>query len=119
MKSSVITGASSGIATVRPRSSLITVTASWEKGAALVTGGEYAQTNYANPLGKFHRYAERLATNGYSPDTLGRFVRQVFEAKRPKTKHTIVPSRFADWTMPASLPERWLDRLVGRSLGLK
>jgi hypothetical protein len=98
---------------------LITVTASWEKDTAPVTGGEYAQTNYANPLGKFQRYAERLTNNGYFLDTFGRFVRQVFGAKRLKTKHTTVPGRFADWTIPASLPDRWLARLVGRSLDLK
>ena len=94
-------------------------TAIWEKGAAPVIGGRYAQTDYAGPLDRFQRYAEKLASNGYSPETFGRFVRKVFEAERPKTRYAIVPGRFADWTIPASLPDRWLDRLVGRILGLK
>lgn len=94
------------------------LTAIWEKGAAPVIGGGYAQTDYAGPLDRFQRYAEKLASNGYSPETFGGFVRKVFEAKRPKTRYAIVPGRFADWTVPASLPDRWLDRLIGRSLGL-
>ncbi len=93
-------------------------TAIWEKGAAPVVSGGYAQTDYAGPLNRFQRYAEKLAGNGYSPETFGGFVRKVFEAQRPKTRYAIVPGRFTDWTIPASLPDRWLDRLIGRSLGL-
>jgi NAD(P)-dependent dehydrogenase (short-subunit alcohol dehydrogenase family) len=90
----------------------------WEKGARPVVGGEYDQTDYAVPLDTFRRYAEKLASNGYSLETFGGFVRKVFEADRPKTRYAIVPGRFVDWTVPTSLPDRWLDRLVGRSLGL-
>ncbi len=90
----------------------------WDKGAATLIGGGYAQTDYAAPLNRFQRYAEKLAGNGYSPETFGGFVRKVFEAQRPKTRYAIVPGRFTDWTIPASLPDRWLDRLIGRSLGL-
>jgi len=93
-------------------------TAIWEKGAAPVISGGYAQTDYAGPLGRFQGYAERLASNGYSPETFGGFVRKVFEAKRPRIRYAIVPGRFTDWTVPTSLPGRWLDRLIGRSLGL-
>ena len=91
----------------------------WEKGAAPVISGEYSQTDYAGPLDQLQRYAQKLVSNGYSPETFGRFVRKVFEAKRPKTRYAIVPGRFTDWTIPASLPDRWLDRLVGRTLGLR
>lgn len=90
----------------------------WEKGAGPVVGGGYAQTNYAGPLDKLQRYAEKLVSNGYSPETFGGFVRKAFEAERPKTRYAIVPGRFMDWTVPTSLPDRWLDRLIGRSLGL-
>ena len=90
----------------------------WEKGAAPVVAGGYDQTDYAGPLDRFQRYAEKLASDGYSPETFGRLVRKVFEAKRPKTRYAIVPGRFTDWTIPTSLPDRWLDRLIGRGLGL-
>ena len=93
-------------------------TAIWEKGAAPVSGGRYIQTDCAGSLDKLQRYAEKLVSNGYSPETFGKFVRKVFEAKRPKTRYAIVPGRFMDWTIPTSLPDRWLDRLIGRSLGL-
>jgi NAD(P)-dependent dehydrogenase (short-subunit alcohol dehydrogenase family) len=93
-------------------------TAIWEKGAASVIGDRYAQTDYADPLNRLRRYAERLVSNGYTPETFVGLVRKVFEAQRPKTRYTIVPGRFMDWTVPTSLPDRWLDRLIGRTLGL-
>jgi NAD(P)-dependent dehydrogenase (short-subunit alcohol dehydrogenase family) len=94
-------------------------TAIWEKGAAPVVRGAYAKTAYAGPLSRFQRYAEKLVGDGYSPEEFGGFVRKVFEAKRPKTRYAVVPGRFMDWTVPVSLPDRWLDYLVGRSLGLR
>ncbi len=90
----------------------------WEKGAAPAIGGRYTETDYIGPLARFQRYAEGLAGNGYTPETFGRFVRKVFEAERPKTRYAIVPSKFANWIVPSSLPDRWLDRLIGRKVGL-
>jgi hypothetical protein len=43
------------------------------------------------------------------------FVR--YKVKRPRTRYAIVAGRFAYWTVPTSLPNRWLDRLVVRGLG--
>ncbi len=90
----------------------------WEKGAAPVVGGRYDDTDYSGPLRKFEGFVEKLVNSGDSPERIGKFTRKVFEADRPKTRYAIVSGRFADWTLPTTLPDRWLDRLVGRSLGL-
>lgn len=105
-----------GIDVIRPGAVKTPV---WEKGAAPVVGGAYSETDYAGPLDGFRRYAEKLAGGGYPPETFGAFVRKVFEAGRPKTRYAIVTARLTDWTLPTSLPDRWLDRMVGRSLGLR
>ena len=88
----------------------------WEKGAA--QAGRYTDTDYAEPLERFRRYAEGLAKSGYSTEEFGRHVRKVFEKKRPRTRYAIVPGRFANFTLPRLLPDRWLDRLIARNLGL-
>jgi NAD(P)-dependent dehydrogenase (short-subunit alcohol dehydrogenase family) len=90
----------------------------WEKGAVPVVSGRYCQSDYSDPLNRFQDFAEKLVSGGDPPDKIGRFVRKVFEARRPKTKYTIVSGKFADWIVLTTLPDRWLDRLVGRSLGL-
>jgi NAD(P)-dependent dehydrogenase (short-subunit alcohol dehydrogenase family) len=90
----------------------------WEKGAAPVVSGRYHQTDYSGPLNRFQDFAEKLVSGGDPPERIGKFIRKVFEARRPKTKYAIVSGRFADWIVPTTLPDRWLDRFVGRSLGL-
>jgi NAD(P)-dependent dehydrogenase (short-subunit alcohol dehydrogenase family) len=88
----------------------------WEKGAA--QADRYSRTDYAEPAAKFAKYADGLAENGYPPEKFGSFIREAFEAEKPKTRYSIVPRRFTSWTVPAALPDRWLDRLVGRNFGL-
>ena len=88
----------------------------WDKGAVGVE--RYAGTAYASAIEGFIKYAMGLAEDGYSSEEFGRSVRKVFEAKRPRTRYAIVSGRFANWTIPASLPDRWLDRLIGRTVGL-
>jgi short-subunit dehydrogenase len=88
----------------------------WEKGAA--HADRYAHTDYAEPLARFEEYAMRLAKDGYSPEEFGRSLRKVFEKKRPRTRYAIVPGRLTNWTIPALMPDRLLDRIIGRSVGL-
>ncbi len=87
----------------------------WGKGAS--QAGRYTGTDYAGPLENFRRYAADLDKSGYSPEEFGRHVRKVFEKKRPKTRYALVPGRFANFTIPRLLPDRWLDRLIARKVG--
>ena len=90
----------------------------WEKGALPVISGRYHQTDYSGPLSRFQDLAEKLVSGGDPPERIAKFIRKVFEARRPRTKYAIVSGRFTDWLIPTTLPDRWLDRLVGRTLGL-
>jgi NAD(P)-dependent dehydrogenase (short-subunit alcohol dehydrogenase family) len=88
----------------------------WEKGAS--QAGRYAETDYAEPLEKFRRYADGLAKGGFPPEEIGRRVVNIFEKKRSGTRYAIVPGKFTHFTLPRLLPDRWLDRMIGRNLGL-
>lgn len=88
----------------------------WDKGASQV--GRYAGSDYADPVARFVEYTGRLAKNGYSSERFGRHVREVFEKKSPRTRYAIVAGRLANFTIPKLLPDRWLDRLIGRNIGL-
>jgi len=90
----------------------------WEKGALPVVRGSYHRTDFSGPLNRFQEFADQLVSGGDSPEKIGKIVREVFEARRPKTKYAIVPSRLGDWVIPTILPDRWLDRLIGRTLDL-
>ncbi len=89
-------------------------------GSTIATPRQRAATapGRPKPLARFGRYAEGLAKNGYSPEKFGELVREVFEKEKPKTRYAIVPGRFANFTVPRLLPDRWLDRLIARNVGL-
>jgi short-subunit dehydrogenase len=88
----------------------------WDKGAS--QAGRYVDTDYAEPLEGFRRYAVELAKGGFSPEEFGRYVRKAFEKKRPRTRYAIVPGKFTHFTIPRLLPDRWLDGLIARNVGL-
>ena len=88
----------------------------WAKGAR--SKGLYADSDYCEPLEEFEAYAGKLAEGGYSPEDFGRLVLRTFEAKRPRTRYAIVRGRLANWVLPTSMPDRWLDRVIGRTMGL-
>ena len=90
----------------------------WEKGALPVVSGRYHRTDYAGPLTKFQDFVEKLVSGGDSPEKIGRFIRKVFEARRPKTKYAIVSGTFAECVVLETLILSMLDRLVGRTLRL-
>ena len=88
----------------------------WDKGA--VAAEMYDDTDYAEPLARFGEYAQGLAKNGYTPEQFGRYVREVFEKRRPRTRYAISPRKLTGFTLPRLLPDRWLDRLIARNVGL-
>ena len=88
----------------------------WDKGA--MGAKRYDGTDYAEPLARFGQYLRGFEKDGYSPERFGRFVREVFEKRRPRTRYAIVPGRLANWTVPTLLPDRVLDRLIARNTGL-
>ena len=98
---------------IRPRA---VKTEIWAKGAR--SKGLYDDTDYREPLEKFKAYAGKLAEGGYFPEDFGRLVLRAFEAKRPRTRYAMVRGRLANWVLPTAMPDRWLDRLIGRNVGL-
>ena len=88
----------------------------WAKGAR--SKGLYADSDYREPLEKFEAYAGKLAEGGYSSEAFGRLVLRAFEARRPRTRYAIVRGRLANWVLPKTMPDRWLDRLIGNTVGL-
>ena len=78
----------------------------------------YADTDYGDSISRFEEYARGLAKNGYSLEQFGLFVREAFEKQRPMTRYATAPRKFASFTVPRLLPDRWLDRLIAKNVGL-
>lgn len=89
----------------------------WDKESAQDMS-RYAATEYVKPLRVFQQYATGIGKQGYSSEVVGQFIRRVFETQNPRTRYAIVPNPIANWLLPLALPDRWLDKLIGRNFGL-
>ena len=92
-------------------------TAIWDKKSARDVS-KYLTTDYAESATIFQKQFVQQGKEGYRPEIFGKFVRKVFETPKPKTKYAIVPNLLRDWVIPTALPDRWLDKIIGRKFGL-
>jgi short-subunit dehydrogenase len=92
-------------------------TAIWDKESAQDVS-KYLTTDYAESVTTFQKHFVQQGKKGYPPEVFGKFIRKVFETPKPKTKYAIVPNLLLDWIIPNTLPARWLDRIIGKKIGL-
>jgi NAD(P)-dependent dehydrogenase (short-subunit alcohol dehydrogenase family) len=93
-------------------------TAIWDKPSATELG-IFAESDYAPMMLSFQKFfVESAKKDGLSAEILGRRLAEIFEAKKPKTRYTMVPKWFSGWILPRILPDRILDRLIGKAVGL-
>jgi len=91
-------------------------TAIWAK-AEEVDVTPYLNTPYAEPLKRLRAYMLALGQNGLPPERIGEVVLQALTAAQPKVRYRVTPQPLQDW-MARTLPKRFIDRIVGRRLGL-
>jgi NAD(P)-dependent dehydrogenase (short-subunit alcohol dehydrogenase family) len=89
----------------------------WDKESAQDLS-KYDRTEYRSNLQAFQKYITEMGKAGYSPAVVGKFIRKAFESKHPKSRYALVPDAIPNWYLPRILPARWLDKLIGKQLGL-
>tara|TARA_B100000959_G_C14887331_1_gene585154 strand:+ start:143 stop:997 length:855 start_codon:yes stop_codon:yes gene_type:complete len=89
----------------------------WNK-APDIEKNPFLNTEYEIPLRKFNKGYVKLGVNGYSPTVIGEKIVDIMNTNRPKTRYVITPKIFKNYLIPGFLPDRWVDRLTGKMLGL-
>jgi short-subunit dehydrogenase len=80
--------------------------------------GRFAATDYGPIIEGFAEYLIQEGRKGLSAVSIGDTVHTALTARNPKMRYAVVPQRFKNWTLPRLLPDRWLDRLIGKQSGL-
>ena len=93
------------------------VTAIWDKAEAEDISA-YTGTPYGKVLDRFRRLMLDEGRKGLTPERLGETVHRALTVPKPRTRYAVVPQRFKNWTLPRLLPERVVDRLIGKQFGL-
>ena len=91
------------------------VTPIWDK-AERNSPSRYASTSYAPFLQRFLERALQSGRRGLPPEAVGDAVWRALTARRPRTSYPVVRQRLLNWTIPLTLPARFIDRLIAKRL---
>ena len=89
----------------------------WEK-APDIEDNPFLNTEYEIPLRKFNKGYIKLGVDGLPPKVIGERVVKIMKTNNPKTRHVITPGIFKNFLIPGFLPDRWVDKMTGKMLGL-
>ena len=89
----------------------------WEK-APDIEDNPFLNTEYEIPLRKFNKGYIKLGVDGFPPKVIGERVVEIMKTNTPKTRHVITPRIFKNFLIPGFLPDRWVDKMTGKMLGL-
>ena len=94
-----------------------TATAIWDKTEELDLA-RFDGTEYASAISRFLAYVMDVGPKGDPPARIARVIHQALTTASPKTCYAPVHGKFMNWTLPGLLPKRFVDRKIGRGLGL-
>ena len=78
----------------------------------------FLKTEYEIPLRKLSKGYIEMGKNGLHPDVIGDKVVHVLQRNNPKTRYVITPNKLMNYIVPGFFPDRWVDKLIGKMLGL-
>jgi short-subunit dehydrogenase len=91
----------------------------WNKGTEKNEESKHQNSPFFPALQIFQNVFIRSAVKkGWTSEKATKIIFEIFEKNKPKTRYSLVPQRFMSWTLPKLIPNRMLDRIVGKKLGL-
>jgi hypothetical protein len=90
----------------------------WEK-AEDIDPEPYRETRFYDALIRIRDYMTRTGPEGFPPSKIADRVFRALTQDKPNHRYAIVPDRLTNWTLPKLLPERLVDNMVAKRLGLQ
>lgn len=81
--------------------------------------GRYSHTGYASYLAKIQQVIAKREESAIPVERVVQVVKTAVTAARPRTRYPVPRQWLTGWFLPRLLPDRWLDMLSARELGLK
>jgi len=89
----------------------------WDK-AEKQDFGPIMETDYREPALRLRSYMLKRGRDGLAPEVVAAAVLRALVAPKPPTRIALLKGKFANFTLPRLLPDRMLDRMIGKRLGL-
>jgi len=90
----------------------------WDKAEQAGTAA-YAQSDYADALGRVQNYMLASGRKGYPPEKIGSVVYQALTKRKPRLRYAVVPGSKLGQFIENLLPRRVIDRILAKNLGFK
>jgi NAD(P)-dependent dehydrogenase (short-subunit alcohol dehydrogenase family) len=78
----------------------------------------YDHTPYGAVFRNFLRFMFAGAERGMLPAEIGELIVTIMREKQPKTRYAPMAQKFSNWTLPRLLPDRQVDRMIYKTLGM-
>ncbi len=73
-----------------------------------ISDDRFKGTAYLTAFDTFQAMLQKAERAGATPESIGKFIRTIFEVPRPKVRYVFALGRFQNWTLPTMLPMRGL-----------
>jgi NAD(P)-dependent dehydrogenase (short-subunit alcohol dehydrogenase family) len=87
----------------------------WRKSSA---GSRYEDTAYRDLFARMSDYVAESEASALPVERVADAVMTALTARRPRTRYVVVRNPLVNWLWPRLLPDRVLDRVISRRLGL-
>jgi len=78
----------------------------------------FFKTDYKEAVTRLRAFMLKRGREGLPAERVAASVLRALVAPKPPTRITLLQGKFMNWTLPRILPDRVLDRMVGKRLGL-
>ena len=90
----------------------------WDK-APSVEENPFLGTDYESALRKFYgQMVTKGKMEGLHVDKVGKLITKVIRINNPRTRYVITGRKWLDYILPGILPDRWMDKLFAKFLGI-
>ena len=90
----------------------------WEK-AEEIDVAPYENSDFFEPLKRIRNWMTKNGPAGLPPSKIADRVFRAFTEDEPKFRYAIVPQRLTNWSLPKLLPDRMVDNMVAKRVGLR
>ncbi|WP_439575120.1 SDR family NAD(P)-dependent oxidoreductase [Phreatobacter sp.] len=90
----------------------------WEKSGRAIDRVRYQPTFYGPIIERFEKAVLERAADALPASAVADTVHLALTADKPKARYALTRAMLMNWYLPLILPDRWLDNLAARRLGL-
>lgn len=91
----------------------------WDKAEKDNEDGQYASSDWAEPLKVFEETMLTGGKTGLPPEKIAEVVEHALSSPKPKARYAPVPDKLTNFTIASRLPKRWLDKIFIKRFGLE